>query len=112
VFSPDQEDKPIEVFLFRWGSKSNQNPKGHTGNPIVDLFNGREINPTHFGLDFKLQTFRSVKQIWIGLFLLLLTFYDSSFLHALVAPTVLYILMVMTYDNNFMDANLLVIVSK
>jgi hypothetical protein len=71
VFSPDQEDKPIEVFLFRWGSKSNQNPKGHTGNPIVDLFNGREINPTHFGLDFKLQTFRSVKQIWIGLFLLL-----------------------------------------
>jgi hypothetical protein len=42
----------------RWGNKSAQNPKGHTGNPIVDLFNGREINPKHFGLDFKLQTFR------------------------------------------------------
>jgi hypothetical protein len=44
--------------LRRWGNKSAQNPKGHTGNPIVDLFNGREINPKHFGLDFKLQTFR------------------------------------------------------
>jgi hypothetical protein len=47
-----------QLLQRRWGNKSAQNPKGHTGNPIVDLFNGREINPKHFGLDFKLQTFR------------------------------------------------------
>lgn len=46
------------LIMSRWGNKTNQNPKGHTGNPIVDLFNGRELNPKHFGLDFKLQTFR------------------------------------------------------
>ena len=56
---------PLTFLLYRWGNKSNQNPKGHTGNPIVDLFNGREINPKHFGLDFKLQTFRSAD--WFGL---------------------------------------------
>jgi hypothetical protein len=51
----------VAIFSFimsRWGNKTNQNPKGHTGNPMADLFNGREMNPKHFGLDFKLQTFR------------------------------------------------------
>jgi len=46
------------VAHFRPGKKSNINPKGNSGNPIVDLFNGREFNPTILGADLKLQTFR------------------------------------------------------
>ena len=46
------------VSHFKPGKKSNINPKGNTGNPIVDLFNGREFNPAFLGADFKLQTFR------------------------------------------------------
>ena len=43
---------------FKPGKKANVNPKGNTGNPIVDLFNGREFNPTFLGADMKLLTFR------------------------------------------------------
>ena len=43
---------------FKPGKKSNVNAKGNTGNPIVDLFNGRELNPTFLGADMKLMTFR------------------------------------------------------
>jgi len=43
---------------LRPGKKSNVNPKGNTGNPIVDLFNGREFNPSALGTDLKLQVFR------------------------------------------------------
>lgn len=46
------------VAKFGAGRKSNVNPKGNTGNPIVDFFNGREFNPHVFGHDMKLQTFR------------------------------------------------------
>jgi len=37
---------------------TNQNPKGNTGNPLVDIFNGVEMNPTHFNLDWKLNMLR------------------------------------------------------
>ena len=43
---------------FFGGKKSNVNPKGNTGNPIVDFFNGREFNPYFARADLKLQTFR------------------------------------------------------
>merc|ERR1719412_2631483 len=40
------------------GKKSDVNPKGNTGNLIVDYFNGREFNPSLLGKDLKLLTFR------------------------------------------------------
>jgi len=43
---------------FLTGRNTNVNPKGNTGNFIVDFFNGREFNPNILGLDLKLQTFR------------------------------------------------------
>ena len=46
------------VAKFFGGKKSNVNPKGNTGNPIVDFFNGREFNPYFARADLKLQTFR------------------------------------------------------
>ncbi|XP_023339913.1 delta(14)-sterol reductase isoform X1 [Eurytemora carolleeae] len=48
----------VAYIMSRWSAKSNLNPKGNTGNPLVDLFNGREMNPRFFGLDLKLQTLR------------------------------------------------------
>jgi len=43
---------------FKPGAKSNINPKGNTGNLIVDFFHGREFNPSVLGQDLKLLTFR------------------------------------------------------
>jgi len=37
---------------------SNLNAKGNTGNPLVDIFNGVEMNPTHFMMDWKLNMLR------------------------------------------------------
>ena len=51
-------DKNV-YFIFRWKGKHNLNSKGTTGNPIVDIFNGVELNPKHLKLDWKLQLFRS-----------------------------------------------------
>jgi len=44
--------------LSRWASPENLSAKGTTGNPIVDLYHGRELNPTFLGCNMKLQTFR------------------------------------------------------
>jgi len=41
-----------------WAAKSTINPKGNTGNPIVDIFNGRAVNFKVLGFDAKLTTFR------------------------------------------------------
>jgi len=38
--------------------KGQLNSKGNTGNPIVDIFNGRVTNPKFLGLDVKLLNFR------------------------------------------------------
>jgi len=38
--------------------KSQLNSKGNTGNPIVDIYHGRQTNPKFFGIDTKLVTFR------------------------------------------------------
>merc|ERR1712051_394842 len=43
---------------FKPGAKANINPKGNTGNLIVDFFHGREFNPSLLGQDLKLFTFR------------------------------------------------------
>ena len=43
--------------------KTNTNSKGNTGNILVDIFNGREMNHKTLGLDFKLQTLRFVGSI-------------------------------------------------
>lgn len=40
------------------GKKTNVNPKGNTGNLIVDFFHGREFNPWILGTDVKLHVFR------------------------------------------------------
>jgi len=44
--------------LSRWAPKYSLNPKGNTGNPIVDIFNGRTTSPVVLGIDGKLQAFR------------------------------------------------------
>lgn len=44
--------------LSFWAPKSSLNSKGNTGNPIVDLFNGRSVSPKFLGSDAKLTTFR------------------------------------------------------
>ena len=44
--------------LGRNATKTNTNPKGNTGNPLVDIFNGREMNPKYMTLDWKLQMLR------------------------------------------------------
>jgi len=41
-----------------WAPKSSLNNKGNTGNPIVDIFNGRTVSPKYLGFDAKLTTFR------------------------------------------------------
>ena len=49
------------VFTYivaKWKGKHNLNPKGNTGNPLVDMFNGVEMNPTHMKMDWKLNTLR------------------------------------------------------
>lgn len=43
---------------FNPGKKTNVNPKGNTGNFIVDFFKGREYNPSFLGVDLKLQSYR------------------------------------------------------
>jgi hypothetical protein len=43
------------IAKFFGGKKSNVNAKGNTGNPIVDFFNGRELNPHFARADLKLQ---------------------------------------------------------
>eukprot|EP00092_Neocalanus_flemingeri_P014603 GFUD01015753.1.p1 GENE.GFUD01015753.1~~GFUD01015753.1.p1 ORF type:complete len:889 (+),score=228.79 GFUD01015753.1:240-2906(+) len=48
----------ISYILSRWASSDNLSSKGSTGNPIVDLYHGRELNPTFLGCNMKLQTFR------------------------------------------------------
>ena len=48
----------VAFVASRWGKRSNANPKGNTGNVIVDFFYGREYNPVIFRLDQKLQAFR------------------------------------------------------
>jgi len=47
----------IGLALSYWAKKSNLN-KGNTGNPIVDFYNGREMNPRFLGMDLKLMAFR------------------------------------------------------
>jgi hypothetical protein len=47
------------TYIFaKWKGKNNLNPKGNTGNPLVDMFNGVEMNPTHLKMDWKLNTLR------------------------------------------------------
>jgi len=49
----------IQYYAMSFKAPKNQlNSKGNTGNPIVDIFNGRTLNPKVFGLDVKLMTFR------------------------------------------------------
>merc|ERR1711992_185358 len=44
--------------LSRWENKTSLNSKGNTGNPIVDIFNGRTLSPKLLGFDVKLLCFR------------------------------------------------------
>jgi len=64
----------IIVFISaRWGLKSNINPKGNTGNILVDIFNGREMNPKLMGMDLKLQSLRYSMMLLAVLNVLLVT---------------------------------------
>lgn len=47
----------VGLILSYWAKKSNLN-KSSNGNPIVDFFNGREMNPHFLGMDLKLMAFR------------------------------------------------------
>merc|ERR1719350_396200 len=44
--------------LSRWENKTSLNSKGNTGNPIVDIFNGRTLSPKMLTFDVKLLCFR------------------------------------------------------
>ncbi len=46
-------------FYSRWGKRSNANPKGNTGNFIVDWYHGREFNPFLLKGDLKLILYRA-----------------------------------------------------
>ncbi len=48
----------VAYIKANWGKRSNANPKGNTGNFIVDWYNGREFNPYMRG-DFKLILYRT-----------------------------------------------------
>jgi len=48
----------VFYILSFWAPKSSINSKGNTGNPIVDIFNGRTVSPKFLGSDAKLTTFR------------------------------------------------------
>jgi protein-S-isoprenylcysteine O-methyltransferase Ste14 len=48
----------VTYAVAKWKGVHNLNPKGNTGNPLVDMFNGVEMNPVHFNMDFKLNTLR------------------------------------------------------
>jgi len=49
----------IQYYAMSFKAPKNQlNSKGNTGNPIVDIYNGRTLNPKVFGFDIKLMTFR------------------------------------------------------
>ena len=59
TFQECQAIKDIHMsFQAYWGKRSNLNPRGNTGNIIVDFFYGREYNPFFFKGDLKLLTFR------------------------------------------------------
>ena len=59
--------------------------KGNTGNPLVNLFHGRQLNPTLLGANLKLQTFRCSM---IGLALLNTLLVTEASLATEVNPTV------------------------
>jgi len=48
----------IFFYLVSFWAERSVNPKGNTGNPIVDIFNGRVVSPKFLGFDAKLTTFR------------------------------------------------------
>jgi len=48
----------LSYIISFWAPKSSLNNKGNTGNPIVDIFNGRTVSPKYLGFDAKLTTFR------------------------------------------------------
>jgi len=48
----------VFYILSRWENKTSLNSKGNTGNPIVDIFNGRTLSPKLLGFDVKLLCFR------------------------------------------------------
>jgi len=59
--------------------------KGNTGNPLVNLFHGRQLNPTLLGANLKLQTFRCSM---IGLALLNTLLVTEASMATEVNPTV------------------------
>lgn len=66
----------VAFIISRWGRRSNANPKGNTGNIIVDFFYGRELNPYFAGGDLKLIAFR---MSMIGLAVLNVTLVIDNF---------------------------------
>ncbi len=73
-------------FLARWGRRSNANPKGNTGNFIVDWYRGREFNP-YFRGDVKLMLYRG-SNIALALLNVLLVLQSVNDAKGKVNPTV------------------------
>lgn len=48
----------FSLFLSYWAEPEKLSTKGNTWNPLVNLFHGRELNPSLLGANIKLQTFR------------------------------------------------------
>jgi len=94
----------LSLVLSHATEPSTLSTKGNTGNPLVDLFHGRELNPTLLGANLKLQTFRCSM---VGLALLNTLLVTEACLTKGVNPTVviaatyqiLYALDAMYYED-------------
>ena len=99
----------LSVYIIaRWGRRSNANPKGNTGNFVVDFYYGREFNPYFLGSDIKLLSFRvAMIGLAVGNCLLVLDSLNGKFVNinwAVVLPAafqILYSLDAMFFEEYF-----------
>lgn len=75
----------FSLLLSHGADPTTLSAKGNTANPLVNLFHGRQLNPTFVGANLKLQTFRFSM---IGLALLNTLLVSEAFLTKEINPTV------------------------
>ena len=102
----------LSYFLSFRSAPSELSSKGSSGNPVSDLYHGRQLNPTFTGCNLKLQTFRFSM---IGLALVNLAMVTQSLLEAEGKPNmavivtasmqVLYSMDAMFYEKYYFNSN-------
>jgi len=75
----------VSLALSHGADPASLSAKGNTGNPLVNLFHGRQLNPTLLGANLKLQTFRCSM---IGLALLNTLLVAEASMATQINPTV------------------------